>query len=98
MRPTPDSSLLTLSRGISIGVPGRDSNPGLPTHYCLSYAAPWFELRRTLFELRRTLFELRRTLIWATPHPKFNFDLQNSIHMFGEERVTKDLSREDMTR
>ncbi len=44
MRPTLDTSLLTLSRGISFGVQGWDSNPGLPyrkpTHYCLSYAAP----------------------------------------------------------
>ncbi len=46
LKPTLNSSLLTLtlSRGISLGVPGWDSNPGLPyskpTHYCLSYAAP----------------------------------------------------------
>jgi hypothetical protein len=30
LRPTPISSQLTLSRGISVGVPGRESNPGLP--------------------------------------------------------------------
>ncbi len=45
-------------RSVSKGVPGRDSNPGLPysksTHYCLSCAAPT---------------ELRRT-VWAAPHPK----------------------------
>jgi hypothetical protein len=36
------SPLLTLRRGISIWMPGRESNPGLPcsrpTHYHLSYA------------------------------------------------------------
>ncbi len=44
MRPTPVSSPL-LSRGISRGVQGRESNPGLPysrpTHCYLSYAAPY---------------------------------------------------------
>ncbi len=44
LRPTPLSSLLLLRRGISLVVPSRESNPGLPyskpTHYFLSYAAP----------------------------------------------------------
>ncbi len=52
MRPTLDSSLLTLSRGISKGVPGRDSNPGLskPTLYCLSCAAPCSENKTCLID------------------------------------------------
>jgi hypothetical protein len=45
LKPTPVSSQLMPSRGISIGVPGRESNPGLlysrPTHYDLSYSAPY---------------------------------------------------------
>ncbi len=48
------------------GVPGRESNMGLPhsrpTRYCLSCAAPLPELRRILAELHRTLSELRCTL------------------------------------
>ncbi len=48
------------------GMPGRESNMGLPhsrrTCYFLSCVAPLPELRRTLAELRRTLAELRRTL------------------------------------
>jgi hypothetical protein len=42
---------------LQCGVPSRESHSGLsyskPTHYRLSYAAP-YELRRTLYELRRT--------------------------------------------
>jgi hypothetical protein len=49
---------LSLSRGISIGLPSRDLNPwGLP------YS------RSTQSKLCRTLSDLRRTQVWATPHP-----------------------------
>ncbi len=64
---------LSLSRGISIGVPGRDLNLGLPysrpTKYCRSYAAPKSELCHILSELRRTQIWATQHPIWSTPHP-----------------------------
>ncbi len=57
--------LLSLSRGIYIGVTGRGSNVPAVRHVD---APP--SVRRILTELRRTLSELRRPHpVWATPHP-----------------------------
>ena len=66
LRPTAISSVLLLRRGISIGVPSRESNPGMPyskqTYILLSFAAPYLSFFTPWFELRRILFELRCTL------------------------------------
>jgi hypothetical protein len=65
---------LSLSREISIGVPGRDLNPrGLPysrpTQYCLSYTASCLSYAAPKSEQRCTQSDLRRTQVWTTPHP-----------------------------
>ena len=65
---------LSLSREISIGVPGRDLNPrGLPysrpTQYCLSYTASCLSYAAPKSEQRCTQSDLCRTQVWTTPHP-----------------------------